>query len=451
MKFKRLPILLAMLLALSTFFSSFALAEETSKPNLVALGDSITFGWNLDGPENKTPSQKAFPYLIWEGAFNVTNISGGGWTSAYLKNEIMKPANLEAIKNADVITLDIGNNDFLQNDAIKALIADPTKPVDPVAFGKLINGISTEMFANIGQIITVVKAQNPDVDLIIYNIYNPFSGPLGGLYPLGEQFLPMVNPGFQQIALTANAFLADAYSAFKGNQADYLRPGGDVHPNELGQSVLAGLASDILDTLYPPEVVTWDFSLSQSPVEETKGPVTITVTPDVDDNYVMAWLPGEKTVEDFLVEGLEPNIIENNQFEVTENGFYSVAVVKIGDLPNIDAADAIKLAASEEEDASLDEWIKVKTIEIKNIVKEDPKPTPDPGDDGNVTPPPAPGDNGQTPAPKPTTDKPAPNPNTGNKLPNTATAMFNYLAAGIVLILIGSAAMAIQYRRKQTV
>ena len=69
MKFKKLSVLLTLMLAFSTFFASFAFAENNVKPNLVALGDSITFGWNLDDTNGNTnQSLKAFPNLIGNGA-----------------------------------------------------------------------------------------------------------------------------------------------------------------------------------------------------------------------------------------------------------------------------------------------------------------------------------------------------------------------------------------------
>ncbi|OLO28189.1 hypothetical protein BTR23_18080 [Alkalihalophilus pseudofirmus] len=61
------------MLLVSTLFSSFAFANEQSKPSLVALGDSITYGYGLGDPSS--PSSDAFPYLIGDGLFEVTNIS----------------------------------------------------------------------------------------------------------------------------------------------------------------------------------------------------------------------------------------------------------------------------------------------------------------------------------------------------------------------------------------
>ncbi|MFJ5714276.1 GDSL-type esterase/lipase family protein [Neobacillus sp. NPDC093127] len=442
MKLRRFSLLFVLMLALSTFFSSFAFAENNVKPNLVALGDSITFGWNLENNGNREPSPKAFPYLIGNGNYDVAkNISGGGWTTANLLTEINKPENLEAIKNADIITLDIGSNDFLQNDAIKALRANPSTPIDPIAFGKIIQEISGNLFKNLGAIIGTIKAQNDDAQIIIYNIYNPFSDTLAALYPLGEQFLPGVNAGFQGVAAQSNLLLADAYSSYKGKQAELILPNGDVHPNVEGQKVLASLSTNLLAAQNTGEITV---DLTPSTTETTKEPVTITVATSAKKVLAMQWLAGEKTIEDFAQSGTD---ITDNKFEVTENGTYTVYV------RDSKGAKAVEI------------------ITIDNI-QNDEQPGDNPGDDGdNLTP--DPGDGGtDNPAPNPGdtgNDNPTTNPGdtgsddpssggggvdkspveTGNHLPSTATSMYNYLAIGLALILAGLLAMRIQQKRRK--
>ena len=70
LKVKRLSVLFILMLALNSFFSSFVFAESNVKPNIVSLGDSITYGWNLEG-DNSHQSLKAFPYLIGNGKYEV--------------------------------------------------------------------------------------------------------------------------------------------------------------------------------------------------------------------------------------------------------------------------------------------------------------------------------------------------------------------------------------------
>ncbi|WP_040206136.1 GDSL-type esterase/lipase family protein [Neobacillus jeddahensis] len=427
MKFKRLPIVFALMLLLSTCFSSLVFAETDVKPNLVSLGDSITYGWNLG--EDKSPTQpiseKAFPYLIGNGNYVVSkNISGPGWTSERLLAEIQKPENLEVIKQADVITLDIGSNDFLQNDAIRAIIANPTAPVDPGAFGQVIASISTKLFNNLGSIMGTIKGQNTDAQVIIYNIYNPFSDTLASLYPIGEQFLPLVNPGIQAVALQSQSLYADAYSAFKGKQAEYIIPKGDVHSNEAGQQALAGLSTALLA---PGEI---SLDLTPSTTETTKDPVTITVSTDAEKVFALQWLEGEKTIEDFAAVGTGTTITDN-KFQVSKNGTYTVYL-----------RDSKGTKA-------------VKTIKVENIKPVEANPNP-----GNTenNPVPIPTDSSNNPkpvdtnSPAPTTHTPAATTTTtatSNELPDTASPMYNYLMTGLGLVFAGLASMGIQQARKR--
>ena len=430
------------MLILSTCFSSLAFAETDTKPTIVSLGDSITYGWNLEkatDPTNAHQSQKAFPYLIGNGNYVVgKNISGGGWTSEQLFNEIQKQENLAAIKNADVITLNIGSNDFLQNQAIQQIRSNPALLNDPATatvimnqLNSLIPQITTNLLKNLGLIIGAIKSQNADAQIIIYNIYNPFSDTLAALYPLGETFLPSVNLGIQGVAAQSSSQLADSYTAFKngfkGVKSDYIFPSGDVHPNEDGQKVLASLATGLLTA---PGEITVD--LTPSTTETTKDPVTITVkTTGAKKVLAMQWLEGEKTVEDFALIGTGTTITEN-KFQVTKNETYTVYV-----------RDSLGAKS-------------VKTIKIENIKTDEVVPNP-----GN-NPSPNPTDTNSNPKPadtsKPvqtTTNTPAPTTvktsvvATGNKLPNTASPMYNYMILGLGFLLAGFAAKKFQQVRRR--
>ncbi|MBS4213682.1 GDSL-type esterase/lipase family protein [Neobacillus rhizophilus] len=421
MHFKRFSVLFAIILAFSTFFSSFAFAESNVKPNLVALGDSITYGWNLDDTNgNTTPSSKAFPYLIGNGNYVVgKNISGGGWTSARLLTEISKPENILAIKNADVITLDIGSNDYLQNDLIKKLRAGV--PVDPTLLPEAIKQVTEQLSQNLGLIIGGIRSVNTDAPIILYNIYNPFWDVNAPLYPLGEQFLPIANWAIKQVATVSKSFLADSYTAFNGKQSDYIFPGGDIHPNEAGQQVLAGLATTLLSALPQGEVT---IGLTASTTEPAKDPVTIDVLIKPSKVLVIQWLKGEKTIEDFATVGTGTDIAQN-QFQVTENGTYTVYV-----------RDAKGAKA-------------VKSITVSNIQKDTP-PANNPGNSNNNPAPTQPTTTTTTPT---TTTQPAAatvtRTATGHTLPNTASPMYNYLAIGLAFIFAGLFAMKLQNRKRE--
>lgn len=249
MTLKRYPILISFLLVISSIFSSIAFAEKNDKTNLVALGDSITFGYHLE-PNQTQPSPLAFPSLIGNGQFHVTNLGVPGWTSADLLNAVKSNQVFKKLlKRADVITLDIGNNDLLQASGLSQVMQTQTPiQLTPELQQKLLL-TEKQLAINLSAIIINIKKQT-DAPIILYNLYNPFgtsSNPfLESLHVFGEQLITGVNAQIiNPLALLSGSSLADAYTAFNGNQAAYILP-GDIHPSPAGHKALAALADKAL-------------------------------------------------------------------------------------------------------------------------------------------------------------------------------------------------------------
>ncbi|NRD77354.1 SGNH/GDSL hydrolase family protein [Bacillus sp. BRMEA1] len=251
MKIKRISVLLTLMLAIGTFFSSLAFAEVQPQKNLVALGDSVTYGWHL-AQYQPQPSTLAFPYLIESDHYTVTkDISYPGWTSKQLLDAIQIPENLKAIKKANVVTVEIGYNDFFQTPEIAALLKNPSGPwtSDQVnaaknAALKTAGNLGINLFA----IIETIKQVNPKATIILYNLFDAFASGTP-LNMFAEQIIPTVNQlVITSVANTTGANVADAYTAFNGHQTEYILP-NDVHPNIKGHQILAGLANDILENL----------------------------------------------------------------------------------------------------------------------------------------------------------------------------------------------------------
>lgn len=230
MRLKRFLVVLIVVLALSTIFSSIVSAEKSEKHNLVALGDSITLGYHLPGQTGLQPSPNAFPSLIGNGNFNVTNLGVPGWTSADLLNAVKtSPIFKKSLNEADVVTLDIGSNDLLQAAGLTGASTAPPDLTSPVVQQKLLLA-KQQLAANLQAIIKEIKKRT-DAPIILYNLYNPFGvsdNPLlGSLHSVGELVVPMVNSQvIAPIALQTGSLSADAYTAFNGNQATYVIPWG---------------------------------------------------------------------------------------------------------------------------------------------------------------------------------------------------------------------------------
>lgn len=223
---------------------------------LVALGDSITFGYNLN-PANLIPSQQAFPYLVGTADnMPVTDLGVPSWTSADLVSALQTPNFQRAIANARVVSIDIGNNDLLHLAAQLGLLsaAQSGQPITitPTDQAKFVSAIQT-MAMNLKTIIASVKAQT-DAPIVLYNLYDPF--PTGSaLHTAGEQFIPSANQAIAAVAAAVGIPVADAYSAFDGKQTTLVRvaEGGDVHPTPAGQQVLAQLLEKVVSSLTLPQ------------------------------------------------------------------------------------------------------------------------------------------------------------------------------------------------------
>jgi lysophospholipase L1-like esterase len=243
MRTKKLLNLFIVILLLSMVFSNAVFAK--SKQSLVALGDSITFGWNLS-PTNDHPSDKAFPSLIAnsEDDYRVSNLAVGGATSGDLLALLKTKSYRDALTHASVITLDIGSNDFLLG--AKSIIAKlinipgytPTT-ADMQVIGQITIQYSMNLAAIINEIRSVTKAP-----IILYNIYNPFYG----IDLQAAALLASTNMFIKSYDSDPSIVVADAFSAFAGKQNILVIP-NDVHPNIDGHKVLAKLGLQAIDTL----------------------------------------------------------------------------------------------------------------------------------------------------------------------------------------------------------
>ena len=228
-------------------------------------------------PNQTKASPNAFPSLIANGQFNVTNLGVPGWTSADLLNALKtNPTFKKSLKSADIVTLDIGNNDLLQAAGLSQILQNPTPVQLTPELQQKLALAEQQLGINLQAIITLIKKQT-DAPIILYNLYNPFgasSDPfLGSLHSFGEQIIPVVNSQIiSPIAIQTGSHLADSYTAFNGHQATFIIP-GDVHPTLAGHQALAQLADKALLTLN-----TLQGGRSSGPCTQRKGK-------DMQDNH----------------------------------------------------------------------------------------------------------------------------------------------------------------------
>ncbi|PSR26287.1 MAG: hypothetical protein C7B47_10930 [Sulfobacillus thermosulfidooxidans] len=216
--------------------------------SLVALGDSISFGYNLGS--NLQPSPLAFPYLIGQQEhLPVNDLAVPGWTSTNLLTALNTPLYLETLKTAKVVTIDIGNNDLLSialKDGILFSSADQLTPSEESAISQALN----QFRINLGMILTEVHQEAPQAHIVLYNIYNPIPTQMAALHNLVNPPILAMNQIIAKAALAFHIPVANAYQAFDGHeQQDIITE--NVHPSVLGQETLATLGEQILNTSNP--------------------------------------------------------------------------------------------------------------------------------------------------------------------------------------------------------
>lgn len=236
--------LLAVLLVAGSLSSPAALAKnENARDSLVALGDSIPFGYNL-GVNNQHPSKAGYPSIIGEEAdLRVRNLAvPGEQTEGLLEDLRTDQKYRQAVKHADYVTVSIISNDLLG--ILREAQAESGG--DQALFQLLLQQklAADNPFANLTAIIAEIRKLT-DAPIVLYNVYNPFqlNNPF---HYVADDILLGVNNQLAQFAGLPGVYVADAYSAFGDNQAEYVIT-GDIHPTVAGQEVLAELTLEALE------------------------------------------------------------------------------------------------------------------------------------------------------------------------------------------------------------
>ncbi len=139
---------------------------------LVALGDSISFGWDLGN--NWNPSPLAFPYLLGKAEhLPIDDLGYPGWTTSNLLQALSTKTYISALATASAVTIDIGNNDLLQPAVKDGLLG--TNPPTALSSADLVSlELDVETMArNLSRILADVHRQAPSARVIVYNVYDP--------------------------------------------------------------------------------------------------------------------------------------------------------------------------------------------------------------------------------------------------------------------------------------
>lgn len=221
----------------------------------VALGDSLTAGQTPYGDiEGYGYADILADKLDSAGVLSEYNNFGlTGKTSTTLATElgfayVYKSSDLyDSLFNAEIITLDIGANDFLTLQEVKDYAANPTDPNFYLALAA-IKANAQAVIPNIMAIIGTIKAINPTAKIYVMGYYNAL-----GKYLTPEQeisFSPLLagfNAGIKGSFDYYNATLpysfstpvtyVDTQASMDKHLTQYLP--GDIHPTVQGYRAIA--------------------------------------------------------------------------------------------------------------------------------------------------------------------------------------------------------------------
>lgn len=251
--------------------ASYTVLEPAPVPqeiNYVVLGDSIatgTIAYDYIPPEIPYPAYfKAFIEEESGLPVNVDDFSEDGDKSGDLLNKLQNDGAMrEAIMDADYVTVSIGGNDLMAA-AKYSFFGINYYDFDRIDTAKAETG-RVNFIANFPLIVSELRTLNPDAQIFINTIYNPFNmSSDADNYDLVEGYLDKGDgSGINETILSETGYdVVDVHQAFDEGYADAkdqvtymyipdlilwfeLR---NPHPNSQGQSII----EDLHEALYRP-------------------------------------------------------------------------------------------------------------------------------------------------------------------------------------------------------
>lgn len=216
-------LVLAGTMLLSMPVTSFAKPEK-KLVDYVVLGDSLAAGQTPYGQIDSGYGQYiAERFEQSQYTVNLDNYGVPGFTSTQLKKQLISNDSIkEAVRNAEIITIDIGANDALQ--ALKA--GNPMAALEKVQ-------------NNLDYILATIDAINPNVDVYVMGYYNPFP------YLAKEQqeslmsLLDHLNIVIKEAANRNNDVYVPTEKVIAKHYQDYLPNPQDIHLSLEGYRIVA--------------------------------------------------------------------------------------------------------------------------------------------------------------------------------------------------------------------
>lgn len=246
--------------------------------NVTVLGDSIASGYGLpeytDGNNYSAPL--SWGNMLGADCLRCENFAEDGLTSEELLHALEQPS--EALGNslrfADCVIISIGGNDFLGKmmEAVKISALSDTDMLSALLDGefraemlgeftdRILKSVTAAMrnadvdrtISNIQKSTDLISRINPDAEVVLLTIYNPFSEHilLSGISDAAESVLSELNGKISAIAGNSPKIkIADIHAAFANNASQFTNINRlDIHPSEAGHERIYEVLCGILST-----------------------------------------------------------------------------------------------------------------------------------------------------------------------------------------------------------
>jgi lysophospholipase L1-like esterase len=256
---KRFLATVALILLLASQFTPAVKGAPAGTLNYTALGDSLAYGILDFSRGGYVPRYAGYIQDDTGSSVTLNNLGQNGWRSDQLLEALRtNPTFRNSISNSQVVTWDIGGNDFLR------FMDDYTNGTCGGADNQdCLRSAITSFKANWNAIIVEILALRRTGDTVVrtMDIYNPFVKAQkasdswandGGLndFQVIKPYLDEANSHIRATAAANGIPCAKVYQAFNGINGDedagdkgYISPYdfSGVHPGELGHKVIADL------------------------------------------------------------------------------------------------------------------------------------------------------------------------------------------------------------------
>jgi lysophospholipase L1-like esterase len=200
---------------------------EKKVVDYVVLGDSLAAGWTPYGQKDYGYGEyiaKRFEQSQY--TVDLDNYGVPGYTSTQLKKQLITNETIQdAIRKAEIVTIDIGANDALQ----------ALKTSDPMMVLRALENIQN----NLDYILSTIDSLNPTVDVYVMGYYNPFP------YLAKEQQEPLMslleklNQVIEGAAITNNDVYVPTEKVIAKHYEEYLPNPQDIHLSLEGYQIVA--------------------------------------------------------------------------------------------------------------------------------------------------------------------------------------------------------------------